>query len=44
MCRRVVAMEDTVTLARSQANVPGRIEMNRMDADIKGHVWTIEAN
>jgi len=44
MCRRVVAMEDTVTLARSQANVPGRIEMNRMDAEIKGHVWTTEAN
>jgi len=44
MCRRVVAMEDTMIPARSQARIPGRIEMNRMDAGIKGHVWTTEAN
>jgi len=44
MCRRVVAMEDTVIPARSQAVVPGRLEMSRMDAGIKGHVWTTEAN
>jgi len=37
-------MEDTVIPVRSQAIIPGRIEMNRMDAGIKGHVWTTEAN
>jgi len=37
-------MEDTLIPARSQAIIPGRIEMNRMDAGIKGHVWTTEAN
>jgi len=44
MCRRVVAMEDTVIPARSQAIVPGRVEMNRMKVGIKGHVWTTKAN
>jgi len=44
MCRRVVAMEDTIIPARSQAIIPGQIEMNRMDAGLKGHVWTTEAN
>jgi len=31
MCRRVVAMEDTIIPPRSQAIVPGRVEMNRMN-------------
>jgi len=44
MCRRLVAMEDTVIPVRSQAIVPGRVEINRMDAGNKGHVWTTEAN
>jgi len=44
MCRRVIAMEDTIIPAHSQAIVPGRIEMNRMDTGPKGHVWTTEAN
>jgi len=44
MCRRVVAMEDAVIRARSQAIVPGRVEMNKMDAGIKGHVWNTEGN
>jgi len=44
MCKRVVAIEDTVIPARSQAIVPGRVEMNRMDAGIMGNVWTTEAN
>jgi len=37
-------MEDTVIPPRSQAIVPGIVEMNRMDAGVKGHVWTNEAN
>jgi len=37
MCRKVVAMVDTVIPARSQAIAPGRIEMNRMDARAKGY-------
>jgi len=44
MCRRVVATERVVVPARSQAIVPGRVEMNRMSSDSDGGVWTTEVS
>jgi len=45
-CRRVVAAEKVVVPARSQAIVPGRVEMTRMTSDANdGHsVWTTEVS
>jgi len=45
-CRRVVAAEKVIVPARSQAIVPGRVEMTRMTSDVKdGHsVWTTEVS
>jgi len=44
MCRRVVATEKVILPARSQAIVPGRVEMNRMSSDSGGGVWTTEVS
>jgi len=44
MCRRVVATEKVIVPARSQAIVPGRVEMNRMVSSSKGGVWTTEVS
>jgi len=43
-CRRVVAIEGVMVPARSQAIVPGRVEMTRMtsDAGDGNNVWTTE--
>jgi len=45
-CRRVVATEKVIVTARSQAIVPGRVEMTRMTSDANdGHsVWTTEVS
>jgi len=44
MCRRVVATERVIVPARSQAIVPGRVEMNRMSGDTDGGLWTTEVS
>jgi len=44
VCRRVVAVGDTVVPARSQAIIPGRVEMNRMSGEPINHVWTTDIN
>jgi len=44
MCRSVVATEQVIVPARSQAFVPGRVEMNRMSSDSNGGVWTTEVS
>jgi len=42
ICRRVVAVGDTVVPARSQAIIPGRVERNRMSGEPIDHVWTTD--
>jgi len=46
MCRRVVAMEDMRYdyTTKSQAIIPGRIEMNRMAEAGADRLWTTEVN
>jgi len=44
MCRCVVVSEKVTVPARSQAIVPGRVEMNRMSSDSEGGVWTTEVS
>jgi len=44
MCRRVVATEKVIVPARSQAIVPGRVEMIRMSSDSDGGVWTTDVS
>jgi len=44
MCRRVMAMKNTVIPARSQAIVLGRVEMNRMYPEAARYMWTTAAN
>jgi len=45
-CRRVVATEKVIVPARSQAIVPGRVEMTRMTTDATDgqSVWTTEVS
>jgi len=43
-CRRVVATEKVTIPPRSQAIVPGRVEMSRMQGDSDGGVWTTEVS
>jgi len=43
-CRRVVATERVTIPARSQAIVPGRVEMNRLYANAGDGVWTTEVS
>jgi len=43
-CRRVVATEKVTIPARSQAIVPGRVEMNRLYGDEGDGVWTTEVS
>jgi len=43
-CRRVVATERVTIPARSQATVPGRVEMNRLYANADDGVWTTEVS
>jgi len=43
-CRRVVATEKVTIPARSQAIVPGRVEMNRLYANEGDGVWTTEVS
>jgi len=43
-CRRVVATKRVTIPARSQAIVPGRVEMNRLYANAGDGVWTTEVS
>jgi len=45
-CRRVVATEKVIVPARSQAIVPGRVEMTRMTSDANDgfSLWTTEVS
>jgi len=43
-CRRVVATEKVTIPPWSQAILPGRVEMSRMQGDSKGSVWTTEVS
>jgi len=43
-CRRVVATERVTITARSQAIVPGRVEMSRMYGNSDDGVWTTEVS
>jgi len=43
-CRRVVATEKVTIPPRSQAIVPGRVEMSPMEGSSDGGVWTTEVS
>jgi len=43
-CRRVVATEKVIIPPWSQAIVPGRVEMSRIEGDSDRGVWTTEVN
>jgi len=43
-CRRVVATEKVTIPARSQAIIPGKVEMNRLYANADDGVWTTEVS